>query len=183
MTDKNEPGSGSSPADDWADALAEQSRANPPTQADGLKPAQDDWAAAMAEQTAATPPAAAAPPAAPAAPPAPATPAAQSAAQSVFKPLAGSAAGNGTDIDLIMDVPVQLTVELGRTRLTIKNLLQLGQGSVVELDGLAGEPMDIFVNGYLIAQGEVVVVNDKFGIRLTDIITPSERINRLNNRR
>ncbi|CAB3924637.1 flagellar motor switch protein FliN [Achromobacter ruhlandii] len=183
MTDKNEPGSGSSPADDWADALAEQSRANPPTQADGLKPAQDDWAAAMAEQTAATPPAAAAPPAAPAAPPAPAAPAAQSAAQSVFKPLAGSAAGNGTDIDLIMDVPVQLTVELGRTRLTIKNLLQLGQGSVVELDGLAGEPMDIFVNGYLIAQGEVVVVEDKYGIRLTDIITPSERINRLNNRR
>ncbi|MEB6662631.1 flagellar motor switch protein FliN [Achromobacter ruhlandii] len=183
MTDKNEPGSGSSPADDWADALAEQSRANPPTQADGLKPAQDDWAAAMAEQTAATPPAAVAPPAAPAAPPAPAAPAAQSAAQSVFKPLAGSAAGNGTDIDLIMDVPVQLTVELGRTRLTIKNLLQLGQGSVVELDGLAGEPMDIFVNGYLIAQGEVVVVEDKYGIRLTDIITPSERINRLNNRR
>lgn len=180
MTDKNEPGSGSSPADDWADALAEQSRANPPTQADGLKPAQDDWAAAMAEQTAATPPAAAAPaPAAAPAAPAPAAP----AAQSVFKPLAGSAAGNGTDIDLIMDVPVQLTVELGRTRLTIKNLLQLGQGSVVELDGLAGEPMDIFVNGYLIAQGEVVVVEDKYGIRLTDIITPSERINRLNNRR
>ena len=183
MTDKNEPGTGSSPADDWADALAEQSRANPPTQADGLKP-QDDWAAAMAEQTASTPPAAAAPapapaPAAPAAAPAPA----QSAAQSVFKPLAGAAPGAGTDIDLIMDVPVQLTVELGRTRLTIKNLLQLGQGSVVELDGLAGEPMDIFVNGYLIAQGEVVVVEDKYGIRLTDIITPSERINRLNNRR
>jgi flagellar motor switch protein FliN/FliY len=182
MTDKNEPGSGSSPADDWADALAEQSRANPPTQADGLKPAQDDWAAAMAEQTAATPPAAAAAPApAPAAPaaPAPAAPAAQSAAQSVFKPLAGAAPGAGTDIDLIMDVPVQLTVELGRTRLTIKNLLQLGQGSVVELDGLAGEPMDIFVNGYLIAQGEVVVVEDKYGIRLTDIITPSERMQKL----
>lgn len=184
MTDKNEPGTGSSPADDWADALAEQSRANPPTQADGLKP-QDDWAAAMAEQSAATPAAPTqAAPAAPAAPaPAPAKPAAQSAAQSVFKPLAGATAGAGTDIDLIMDVPVQLTVELGRTRLTIKNLLQLGQGSVVELDGLAGEPMDIFVNGYLIAQGEVVVVEDKYGIRLTDIITPSERINRLNNRR
>jgi flagellar motor switch protein FliN/FliY len=178
MTDKNEPGTGSSPADDWADALAEQSRANPPTQADGLKP-QDDWAAAMAEQ-AATPAAAAPAPAAPAA--APAAPA-QSAAQSVFKPLAGATSGQGTDIDLIMDVPVQLTVELGRTRLTIKNLLQLGQGSVVELDGLAGEPMDIFVNGYLIAQGEVVVVEEKYGIRLTDIITPSERINRLNNRR
>jgi len=182
MTDKNEPGTGSSPADDWADALAEQSRANPPTQADGLKP-QDDWAAAMAEQAATPAPAAAAPaPAAPAAP-APAPAAAQSASQSVFKPLAGTAPGQGTDIDLIMDVPVQLTVELGRTRLTIKNLLQLGQGSVVELDGLAGEPMDIFVNGYLIAQGEVVVVEEKYGIRLTDIITPSERINRLNNRR
>lgn len=177
MTDKNEPGTGSSPADDWADALAEQSRANPPTQADGLKP-QDDWAAAMAEQTAAAEPAAPAP-----APAASAAPAAQPAAQSVFKPLAGTAGGAGADIDLIMDVPVQLTVELGRTRLTIKNLLQLGQGSVVELDGLAGEPMDIFVNGYLIAQGEVVVVEDKYGIRLTDIITPSERINRLNNRR
>ncbi|WP_286898728.1 flagellar motor switch protein FliN [Achromobacter sp. UBA2119] len=182
MTDKNEPGTGSSPADDWADALAEQSRANPPTQADGLKP-QDDWAAAMAEQAAA--PAAAAPAAAPAPAPAPAAaPAATaSAAASVFKPLAGATSGQGTDIDLIMDVPVQLTVELGRTRLTIKNLLQLGQGSVVELDGLAGEPMDIFVNGYLIAQGEVVVVEEKYGIRLTDIITPSERINRLNNRR
>ncbi|CAB3882351.1 flagellar motor switch protein FliN [Achromobacter mucicolens] len=180
MTDKNEPGTGSSPADDWADALAEQSRANPPTQADGLKP-QDDWAAAMAEQ-AATPAAAAPAPAAPAPAAAPAAPA-QSAAQSVFKPLAGATSGQGTDIDLIMDVPVQLTVELGRTRLTIKNLLQLGQGSVVELDGLAGEPMDIFVNGYLIAQGEVVVVEEKYGIRLTDIITPSERINRLNNRR
>lgn len=182
MTDKNEPGTGSSPADDWADALAEQSRANPPTQADGLKP-QDDWAAAMAEQAAA--PEAAAPAAAPAPAPAPAAApsAAAPAAASVFKPLAGATSGQGTDIDLIMDVPVQLTVELGRTRLTIKNLLQLGQGSVVELDGLAGEPMDIFVNGYLIAQGEVVVVEEKYGIRLTDIITPSERINRLNNRR
>lgn len=75
---------------------------------------------------------------------------------------------------------MQLTAELGRTRITIKNLLQLSQGSVVELDGLAGEPMDVFINGYLIAQGEVVVVNDKFGIRLTDIITPSERIQKLN---
>ena len=83
------------------------------------------------------------------------------------------------DIDLILDIPVQLTVELGRTKIAIKNLLQLAQGSVVELDGLAGEPMDVFVNGCLIAQGEVVVVNDKFGIRLTDIITPSERIRKL----
>lgn len=85
----------------------------------------------------------------------------------------------GSDINMILDIPVQLTVELGRTRIPIKNILQLAQGSVVELEALAGEPMDVLVNGYLIAQGEVVVVNDKFGIRLTDIVTPSERMRRL----
>ncbi|MGA0611535.1 flagellar motor switch protein FliN [Caldimonas sp. KR1-144] len=89
------------------------------------------------------------------------------------------AAGAGNDINMILDIPVQLTVELGRTRIPIKHILQLAQGSVVELDALAGEPMDVLVNGYLIAQGEVVVVNDKFGIRLTDIVTPSERMRRL----
>ena len=83
------------------------------------------------------------------------------------------------DINMILDIPVQLTVELGRTRIPIKNILQLAQGSVVELDALAGEPMDVLVNGYLIAQGEVVVVNDKFGIRLTDVISPAERIRQL----
>ena len=88
-----------------------------------------------------------------------------------------TAAGN--DINMILDIPVQLTVELGRTRIPIKHILQLAQGSVVELDAMAGEPMDVLVNGYLIAQGEVVVVNDKFGIRLTDIVTPSERMRRL----
>jgi flagellar motor switch protein FliN/FliY len=89
-------------------------------------------------------------------------------------------AGAVNDIEIILDIPVKLTVELGRTRIPIKNLLQLAQGSVVELDALAGEPMDVLVNGCLIAQGEVVVVNDKFGIRLTDIITPSERLRKLN---
>ena len=89
------------------------------------------------------------------------------------------AGGAGNDINMILDIPVQLTVELGRTRIPIKHILQLAQGSVVELDALAGEPMDVLVNGYLIAQGEVVVVNDKFGIRLTDIVTPSERMRRL----
>ena len=84
-----------------------------------------------------------------------------------------------SDINRVLDIPVQLSVELGRTRVPIKHILQLGQGSVVELDALAGEPMDVLVNGYLIAQGEVVVVNDKFGIRLTDIVTPSERMRRL----
>ena len=87
--------------------------------------------------------------------------------------------GAGNDLNMILDIPVQLTVELGRTRIPIKHILQLAQGSVVELDALAGEPMDVLVNGFLIAQGEVVVVNDKFGIRLTDIGTPSERMRRL----
>jgi flagellar motor switch protein FliN len=90
----------------------------------------------------------------------------------------GGASG-GKDLNLILDIPVQLTVELGRTRIPIKNILHLAQGSVVELDAMAGEPMDVLVNGYLIAQGEVVVVNEKFGVRLTDIVTPSERMRRL----
>ena len=84
-----------------------------------------------------------------------------------------------TDINMVLDIPVQLSVELGRTKVPIKYILQLAQGSVVELDALAGEPMDVLVNGYLIAQGEVVVVNDKFGIRLTDVVTPSERLRRV----
>lgn len=97
----------------------------------------------------------------------------------VFKSLeAQDALGSLQDIDLILDIPVKLTVELGRTKMTIKELLRLSQGSVVALDGLAGEPLDILINGYLIAQGEVVVA-DKFGVRITDIITPSERMRRL----
>ncbi len=95
-----------------------------------------------------------------------------------------SMAGGGidstsNDINMVLDIPVQLSVELGRTKVPIKHILQLGQGSVVELDAMAGEPMDVLVNGYLIAQGEVVVVNDKFGIRLTDVVTPSERLRRV----
>jgi flagellar motor switch protein FliN/FliY len=95
---------------------------------------------------------------------------------------AGAAVGkDGTsqDINMVLDIPVTLSVELGRTKVPIKYILQLAQGSVVELDALAGEPMDVLINGYLIAQGEVVVVNDKFGIRLTDVVTPSERLKRL----
>jgi flagellar motor switch protein FliN/FliY len=83
------------------------------------------------------------------------------------------------DISMVLDIPVTLSVELGRTKVPIKYILQLAQGSIVELDALAGEPMDVLVNGYLIAQGEVVVVNEKFGIRLTDIVTPSERLRRV----
>jgi flagellar motor switch protein FliN/FliY len=94
-----------------------------------------------------------------------------------FSPTSAQTTAN--DLNMILDIPVQLTVELGRTKIPIKHILQLAQGSVVELDAMAGEPMDVLVNGYLIAQGEVVVVNDRFGIRLTDIVTPSERMRRL----
>jgi len=156
--------------------MSDDSKAPPPAEL-------DDWGSALAEQaqstasnTSTTSTATPAP-----APASPATPSA-AAGDRVFQPLQDSAAfeiARG-DIDRVLDVPVQLTTELGRTRITIKSLLQLSQGSVVELDGLAGQPMDVFINGYLIAQGEVVVVNDKFGIRLTDIITPSERIQKLN---
>ena len=83
-------------------------------------------------------------------------------------------------LDTILDIPVTISMEVGRAKISIRNLLQLNQGSVVELERLAGEPLDVLVNGTLIAHGEVVVVNDKFGIRLTDIITPSERIRKLN---
>lgn len=88
---------------------------------------------------------------------------------------------NKSDInmDVILDVPVTLSMEVGRTRVPIRNLLQLNQGSVVELERVAGEPLDVFVNGTLIAHGEVVVVNEKFGIRLTDVISPAERIRKL----
>lgn len=83
------------------------------------------------------------------------------------------------DIDFLLDIPLEVCVELGRSRMQIKDLLQLGQGSVVELEKLAGEPMEVIVNGRLIARGEVVVVNEKFGVRLTDIVSPSERIRQL----
>ncbi|MEW6164213.1 MAG: flagellar motor switch protein FliN [Pseudomonadota bacterium] len=142
-------------ADDWAAAMGEQAAT------EGSAAAADDWAAAMNEQAATEKVAA--------------TPA-------TFEQFGGAKAApnNNQGFELILDIPVHLTVELGRTKISIRNLLQLAHGSVVELDGLAGEPMDVLVNGTLIAQGEVVVVNDKFGIRLTDIITPQERMRKLN---
>jgi len=126
----------------------------------------DDWAAAVAEQMGDIAPSLVAE-----------TSDATKAA--IFQRLTNTGAEAHNDIDLILDIPVQLTVELGRTRIPIKHILQLAQGSVIELDALAGEPMDVLVNGCLIAQGEVVVVNDKFGVRLTDVTTQSERIRRL----
>jgi flagellar motor switch protein FliN/FliY len=86
---------------------------------------------------------------------------------------------DGPNLDVILDIPVSISMEVGNTEITIRNLLQLNQGSVIELDRLAGEPLDVLVNGTLIAHGEVVVVNEKFGIRLTDVISPSERIKKL----
>ncbi|MDD2913808.1 MAG: flagellar motor switch protein FliN [Gallionella sp.] len=139
-------------ADDWGAAMAEQTTTT------------DDWGAAMSEQASAdSQPAAAAKP-------------------HVLEQFGASGPASATtnDLDMILDIPVQLTVELGRTKMPIRNLLQLAQGSVVELAGMAGEPLDVMINGFLIAQGEVVVVNDKLGIRLTDVITPSERLRRLN---
>lgn len=151
MSDENATNEEAITADDWGAALAEQTSAT------------DDWGAAMAEQTAAA-----------------GQPAVSAKPHTLEQFGAGGAAATTNDLDMILDIPVQLTVELGRTKMPIKNLLQLAQGSVVELSGMAGEPLDVMINGFLIAQGEVVVVNDKLGIRLTDIITPSERLRRLN---
>jgi flagellar motor switch protein FliN/FliY len=105
----------------------------------------------------------------------------EQASAPIFNEFSSSVDASSTphDIDFILDIPVQLTVELGRTKIAIKDLLQLVQGSVVELNGMAGAPMDVLINGTIVAQGEVVVVNEKFGIRVTDIITPTERILKL----
>lgn len=126
---------------------------------------EDDWAAALAEQrNAETPGAAASTVSAP--------------EMEAFQPT--SNAGNGiADLDAILDIPVMLSVEIGKTKLSIRNLLQLNQGSVVELDRMAGEPLDVLINGTLVAHGEVVVVNEKYGIRLTDVVSAQERVKKL----
>lgn len=149
--------------DPWAEAMAEQQAAE---QSDDNSE-DDPWAEAMAEQAEAEAE--------------PDDTETRTAGEDVFRPLDQGADGKkARELEMIMDIPVKLKVELGRTRITIKQLLELTQGSVVELDGLAGDPMDILINGYLIAQGEVVVVDDKYGIRITEIITPSERVQKLN---
>ncbi len=153
--------------DELSDALASMGMDSTDAPSAEAAISEDDWAAAMAEQTVSEAPAAAQPAAQPA---------------DIFPSFGAPGGAPGSimnELDMILDIPVQLTVELGRTKITIKNLLQLAHGSVVELEAMAGEPMNVLVNGTLIAQGEVVVVNDKFGIRLTDIITPSERMRKL----
>ncbi|THK42451.1 flagellar motor switch protein FliN [Methylophaga sp. SB9B] len=139
-------------ADEWAAALEDQ---------DDNDSAEDPWAAALEEQAEAE----------------------SSAAQASPAPM-DKLADEGkprseVNMDMVLDIPVTISMEIGRTRISIRNLLQLSQGSVVELDRLAGEPMDVLVNDTLIAHGEVVVVNDKFGIRLTDVISAAERIKKL----
>jgi flagellar motor switch protein FliN len=122
----------------------------------------DEWAAAMEEQGAADAEAEA------------------EVAKVETQPLGHESVQSGdVNLDVILDIPVTISMEIGRTRISIRNLLQLNQGSVIELDRLAGEPMDVLVNGTLVAHGEVVVVNEKFGIRLTDVISPAERIKNL----
>lgn len=142
-------------ADEWAAALEESGDTNGD---DGAE--EDPWAAALEEQ------------------------AGVEAEQAAATPLTDdsktrSVADSDLELDMILDIPVTISMEIGRTKINIRNLLQLSQGSVVELDRLAGEPMDVLVNNTLIAHGEVVVVNDKFGIRLTDVISAAERIKKL----
>jgi len=139
-------------ADEWAAALEEQE----PT--DGAE--EDPWAAALEEQSDSEE-----------ANPAPIT--------QLDDDAAPRNPAIDIDLDMVLDIPVTISMEIGRTKINVRNLLQLSQGSVVELDRLAGEPMDVLVNETLIAHGEVVVVNDKFGIRLTDVISTEERIKKL----
>ena len=139
-------------ADEWAAALSEAGDAS-----------QDDIDAMMAQSAAAEP----------------AAPRAMMQEFAGVPRSTGPVSLDGPNLDVILDIPVSISMEVGNTDITIRNLLQLNQGSVIELDRLAGEPLDVLVNGTLIAHGEVVVVNEKFGIRLTDVISPSERIKKL----
>ena len=139
-------------SDDWASAMEEQETSESEAEA-------DPWAEAMEEQVST-----------------------EAAAAIDLEEFGEGSSGNENDnpeIEIILDIPVSISMEVGSTSISIRNLLQLNQGSVIELDRLAGEPLDVLVNGTLIAHGEVVVVNEKFGIRMTDVISPSERIKQL----
>lgn len=160
-------------AEEWASALTDDAPAENETESAGGADIADDWAAALAEDEEAK-----------------LTAEKQEAGMAVrakdmdlkdmtadFKAPRPDATKH--DLDFILDIPLEVSAELGRTRLLINELLQLGQGSVVELNKLAGEPLEIFVNGKLVARGEAVVINEKFGVRLTDIISPIERVKSL----
>ncbi len=148
-------------ADSWAAALDEQSSDGGEESTEGAESSGEEggdaWADALSEQAEAE-----------------AAPLQEMTETSTFSSQEGD-----VNLDMILDIPVDISMEIGRTKISIRNLLQLTQGSVVELDRLAGEPLDVMVNGTLIAHGEVVVVNEKFGIRLTDVISATERIKRL----
>lgn len=141
-------------AEEWAAAMEEQGDESPQDDIDALLAGQDT-------------------------PPARAIPAPERAQLEELEPSPRRAVEGAPDLDVILDIPVRISMEVGNTEITIRNLLQLNQGSVIELDRLAGEPLDVLVNGTLIAHGEVVVVNERFGIRMTDVISPSERIKKL----
>ncbi|MEH6470188.1 MAG: flagellar motor switch protein FliN [Halopseudomonas sp.] len=154
MSDENETNE-QAMADEWAAALEDQ-------EATGGSDVDDVWAEAMSEQGVE--------------PDAEAVDLNELVDDSMPMPMQ---VGDNPDLDVILDIPVSLSMEVGSTEIAIRNLLQLSQGSVIELDRMAGEPLDVRVNGTLIAHGEVVVVNDRFGIRLTDVVSPSERIRKL----
>lgn len=162
MSDENDSGSA---ADDWGAALEEQAETE--AAAAGAS-AADDWGSALQEQAD--------------------TESQQDIADAMISQVEMPSFDNQkpvirkseeVNLDAIMDIPVHISMEIGRSKISIRNLLQLNQGSVVELDRLAGEPLDVLVNGTLIAHGEVVVVNDKYGIRLTDVVSQAERVKRL----
>ncbi|MEH6504252.1 MAG: flagellar motor switch protein FliN [Cycloclasticus sp.] len=142
---------------DWGDALEEQAAGEAGTGAEADTGADADWGDALNEQASA-----------------------EAASFDALSDIGSMVSSNSElNLDVILDVPVTISMEVGSTKISIRNLLQLNQGSVIELDRLAGEPMDVLVNKTLIARGEVVVVNDKFGLRLTDIISPAERVKKL----
>jgi flagellar motor switch protein FliN/FliY len=151
--------------DEWAEAMAEQSASESVSESPTKSGSGDEWDAAFAEEQAAG----------------------SQVSQPELQQLQDDSRGGGgtqmtiqdASLDVILDIPVTISMEVGKTKISIRNLLKLNQGSVVELDRLAGEPLDVLVNGTLIAHGEVVVVNEKYGIRLTDVISAAERIQKL----
>ena len=162
MSDDKDDKEKSSASDDWGDALNEQAAGESAAGSDWDDALSEqaaggnDWGDALNEQAKA-----------------------EAAAFDDLRDMSKPSGNDEMNLDVILDVPVTVSMEIGRTKINIRNLLQLNQGSVVELDRLAGEPMDVLVNGTLIAHGEVVVVNEKFGIRLTDVISPTERVKKL----